>query len=89
MCLSDFFRTGETPVFHLLGGGVGGVATFCGWNCYGWLPWRRPAFAGGPHGDINVFKNQSRRDAACAIGRFNEIVAWLTAMFAAESVDED
>ena len=54
--------------FHLLGGGVGGVATFCGWDCYGWLPRGGPAFIGGTHGHVNVFKDQAWRDAACAIG---------------------
>ena len=89
MCLSATFSgTSETPVFFL-GGGVGGVATFCGWDCYGWLPGGGPTFIGGTHGDVDVFKDQAWRDAACAIGRFHQIVAGLTAMLATEGIDED
>jgi hypothetical protein len=49
----------------------------------------RPAFICGTHGHVNIFKNQLGRDAASAIGGFDQIVAGLAAMFPAKSVDEE
>jgi len=74
-----------------LGGGCGssGQATFWSRECCGWLQARGPAFVGRAHGDVYVFKNQAWRDAPAAVGGLNQIVAGLSAMLAAECVDEE
>ena len=41
------------------------------------------------HGDIDVFEELARRDTSHAVGRLDEVVAWLTFMFSAERVNEE
>jgi len=49
----------------------------------------RPRFDRGcTHPDINIFKNLARGNAAAAVGRFDKIVAGLTAVLPTESVNE-
>ena len=40
------------------------------------------------HGHVNIFKNFARRNSLSAVGRFDQIVACLTAMFAAKYIPE-
>src|SRR5581483_5122930 len=49
---------------------------------------REPVLTGWPHGHVNVFKNFPGSDAAHTIGRFDKIVAGLSAMLAPENVHE-
>lgn len=43
---------------------------------------------GWSHGDVDVLEDLARRDALQAVGRFDEVVAFLSVMFASEGVDE-
>jgi len=49
---------------------------------------RRPILVGRSDGYVDIFKNGARRDAACPVGRFDQIIAFLTAMFPPECVHE-
>jgi len=49
----------------------------------------RPSIVCQTHGHVDVFKNQPRGDASCTVGRFDQIIARLAAMFPAERVDKD
>jgi hypothetical protein len=66
-----------------------GDATLRGLQCYIGLRSGCPPIVCRTHGHVNIFKDQPRRDASGAVGGFDEIVARLAAMFAAECVDEE
>ena len=45
-------------------------------------------FAGTGHGYVDVFEDAARGDAENAVGRFDEVVTFASAMLAAEVIDE-
>ena len=49
----------------------------------------RPSIVCQTHGNVNVFKNQPRRDATRTVGGLDQIIAGLAAMFPAERVDKE
>jgi hypothetical protein len=49
---------------------------------------RRPILVGRSDGYVDIFKNGARGDAACPVGGFDQIIAYLTAMFPPERVHE-
>ena len=49
----------------------------------------RPSIVCQTHSHVNVFKNQSRGDAARTVGGLDQIIAGLAAMFPAERVDKE
>lgn len=54
-----------------------------------WLQWYRAlAGFGWAHGDVDVFEDLAGCDALQAVGRFDEVVAFLSVVFASQGVDE-
>ena len=46
------------------------------------------AGCGGPHGDVDIFKDGARGDASQAVGRLDQVVSLLAAVFASQGIDE-
>jgi hypothetical protein len=47
------------------------------------------AALGWAHGHVDIFEQLARSDTAHTVGRFDEVVSFLTAMLAAEGIDEE
>ena len=47
------------------------------------------AALGWSHGHVDVFEKFPRSDAAHAVGRFDEVISFLSAVLSPESVDEE
>jgi hypothetical protein len=79
-CLDDlhlFNLEGLEPVI-----GLGFADAGCAGGSFGGVLFRRA------HGHVDVFEDAARGDAEYAVGGFDEVVAFATAMLAAEMVDE-